>query len=101
MNAEQKSPEEIREEIEGTRKELGDTVEALAGKADVKGQAKAKVDSAKQRADQLAARAKNAAPDSFGAGVQQVAESTQRNPVPMALAAAFGAGVAVGWILGR
>ena len=31
-----KDPEQIREEIEATRRELGDTVEALAAKADVK-----------------------------------------------------------------
>ena len=36
-------PEKIREEISDTREELGETVEALAGKADVKGQAKEKV----------------------------------------------------------
>jgi hypothetical protein len=34
--AENKDPEQIREEIEETRRELGDTVEALAAKADVK-----------------------------------------------------------------
>jgi Protein of unknown function (DUF3618) len=33
---ESKDPEQIREEIEETRRELGDTVEALAAKADVK-----------------------------------------------------------------
>jgi hypothetical protein len=31
-----KDPAQIREEIEETRRELGDTVEALAAKADVK-----------------------------------------------------------------
>jgi hypothetical protein len=33
---EQQTPEEIRREIEQTRRELGDTVDALAQKADVK-----------------------------------------------------------------
>jgi hypothetical protein len=42
-----KDPEEIREEIEATRRELGDTVEALAAKADVKAIAHEKVESAK------------------------------------------------------
>jgi hypothetical protein len=41
---EAKSPAEIRAEIDATRDELGDTVEALAEKTDVKAQAKAKVD---------------------------------------------------------
>ena len=35
-STEAKDPEQIREEIEDTRRELGDTVEALAAKADVK-----------------------------------------------------------------
>jgi len=40
-------PEEIQREIEQTRAELGDTVEALAAKADVKAQAKNKIDETK------------------------------------------------------
>jgi hypothetical protein len=38
--SEARDPEEIREEIEATREDLGETVEALAAKADVKAQAK-------------------------------------------------------------
>jgi Tfp pilus assembly protein FimV len=40
--AQQQTPEEIRREIERTRSELGDTVEALSQKADVKQQARQK-----------------------------------------------------------
>jgi Tfp pilus assembly protein FimV len=40
--AQQQTPEEIRREIERTRRELGDTVEALSHKADVKEQARQK-----------------------------------------------------------
>ncbi len=47
--SESKNPEveaqELRGEIEQTRAELGDTVDALSQKADVKSQAKAKVTS--------------------------------------------------------
>ena len=39
-----KDPEQIREEIEATRLELGDTVEALAYKADVKARVREKID---------------------------------------------------------
>jgi len=39
---EQQTPEEIRREIERTRRELGDTVDALSQKADVKEQARLK-----------------------------------------------------------
>ena len=45
-----RSPEEIRSDIEQTREELGDTVEALAAKTDVKAQAHAKIEDAKQQA---------------------------------------------------
>ncbi len=38
-----KDPEQIREEIEATRRELGDTVEALAAKADVRAHVRRRV----------------------------------------------------------
>ena len=41
--------EQLREEISETREELGETVEALAGKADVKAQAKEKADEVTQQ----------------------------------------------------
>ena len=46
---------ELREEIEETREELGDTVEQLAQKADVKGQAQAKVDAVRENPTPVAA----------------------------------------------
>ncbi len=104
MNAEQRSPEEISEEIAETREELGDTVEALAGKADVKGQAKAKVDEAKGEAKAKVDEAKikvDSAKGEAKAKVDSAAQSVQDNPVPVAVAAAFAAGVIVGWLLGR
>jgi ElaB/YqjD/DUF883 family membrane-anchored ribosome-binding protein len=93
MNAEQKNPEELRDDIAETRELLGDTVEALANKADIKGQAKAKVDSAKAGAQEKLGSARESA--------QQIAGNAQENPVPVAIAAAFAAGVVVGWILAR
>jgi Protein of unknown function (DUF3618) len=45
----QETPEEIRRAIERTRLELGDTVEALSQKADVKEQARQKKDEVQQR----------------------------------------------------
>ncbi|MER7659953.1 DUF3618 domain-containing protein, partial [Streptomyces sp. NPDC096193] len=41
------TPDELRRQVEGTREELGRTVEKLAGKADVKGQAQEKAAKAK------------------------------------------------------
>ncbi|HUA47725.1 MAG TPA: DUF3618 domain-containing protein [Solirubrobacteraceae bacterium] len=45
-----KDPEQIREEIEATRRELGDTVEALAAKADVKAQVGRRIENTKASA---------------------------------------------------
>jgi Protein of unknown function (DUF3618) len=45
----QQTPEELRREIERTRQELGDTVDALSHKADVKEQARQKKEEVQQR----------------------------------------------------
>lgn len=45
----QQTPEEIRREIERTRQELGDTVDALSHKANVKEQARLKKDEVQER----------------------------------------------------
>jgi ElaB/YqjD/DUF883 family membrane-anchored ribosome-binding protein len=101
----QKSPEEIRVDIEQTREELGDTVEALAAKTDVKAQAKERIASLKGTAqtkkDEFATRAKDAAPDSAGAGAQQITSTVKNRPVPFTALGAFAFGVAVGWLLRR
>ncbi|MFG2617309.1 DUF3618 domain-containing protein [Streptomyces sp. NPDC048507] len=49
------TPEELREQVERTRDELGATVEALAGKADVKARAKEKTAAVKEQAAQKSA----------------------------------------------
>lgn len=99
-----KSPQEIQAEIDQTREELGDTVEALAGKADVKAQAKNKIASMRETAqakkDELASRAREVTPDSAGAGAHQLASTVQRKPGASA-AGAFAGGLLVGWILRR
>jgi hypothetical protein len=51
------APEEIQHEIEQTRERLGQTVEELAAKADVKTRAQAKVTEVKSRARVRAAEA--------------------------------------------
>jgi Protein of unknown function (DUF3618) len=45
----QQTPEEIRREIEQTRRELGDTADALSQKANVKQQARIKKDEVEER----------------------------------------------------
>jgi hypothetical protein len=101
-----RGPEEIREEIEETRAEMGDTVEALASKADVKGQAQQKIDEVKQTAlakkEALLAKAKQASPDSASGGgaqerAQQLKATAQENPMPLAV----GGALVLGFLLGR
>jgi hypothetical protein len=65
---EQKSePEELRRDIVETREELGDTVDALARKTDVKGRAKAKLtqtgEDAKAKVDSTRAKVGSAMPE--------------------------------------
>lgn len=104
-SGERKSPEEIRAEIEQTREELGDTVEALAAKTDVKARAQDRVEQAKQSATQLKddvmAKAKQATPESAGAGAAQISGTVQERPLPFATAGAFAAGLLIGWLIGR
>jgi ElaB/YqjD/DUF883 family membrane-anchored ribosome-binding protein len=89
-NPEVKTPTEIREEIDQTREELGDTVEALAEKTDVKAQAKAKVDDvkyqAKSKVEDVKAKAKEVAPESPQEGIQQAQSLVKQNPKPVAIA---------------
>jgi ElaB/YqjD/DUF883 family membrane-anchored ribosome-binding protein len=46
---EQLTPEQLRREIERTRRELGETVDALSHKADVKEQARLKTEEVRER----------------------------------------------------
>lgn len=89
----EKSPAEIRAQIVTTRAELGDTIEALAGKTDVKAQAKAKVEDvkgqAKAKIEDVKAKAEEAAPESPQEGAQQAQALVRENPKPVAIAAAL------------
>lgn len=99
-----KTPEEIRRGIEETRVHLGETVEALAEKADVRGQVTRRIslvgDTAGQRKDDLVEKVKHVSPESASSGAQHVAASVQRRPAPFA-AGALAAGLLLGWLLGR
>jgi ElaB/YqjD/DUF883 family membrane-anchored ribosome-binding protein len=112
VTEEQRSPEEIREDIEETREELGDTAAAVAQKADVKKQAKAKVEAAKEMASAKADSVKQAAtakrdevaekaPDSAGAAVQRVQRFRQEKPAALAIGGAFIAGFVLGKLRSR
>ena len=98
--AETKSPDEIREEIKQTREELGDTVEALGAKSDVKGQAKAKVEevkgNVKESVSDFGAKAKEATPASAASSGEQLIAKVKANPAPVALAGALLLGYLIG-----
>jgi Protein of unknown function (DUF3618) len=74
----EKSPDEIRAEIDETRGELGDTVEALAAKTDVKARAEDRVNEAK-------AEVKARTPDS----AQDLVAKVRANPLPLVGAGAL------------
>jgi ElaB/YqjD/DUF883 family membrane-anchored ribosome-binding protein len=100
-----RSPQELRRDIEQTRAELGDTVEALAEKADVKGQAQEQIASvkntARQKKDELLGRVRETTPQSVQEQVQQLATTAQQKPTHTAASSAFVGGLVLGWLLGR
>jgi len=85
MNKSDKST--VAENEKGTRSSEGIRKAGAAEKAD---QAKAKV-------QELGDRAKEAAPESAGEGVQQAQQLARRNPIPVAI----GVALLVGFVLGR
>lgn len=80
-------PASIRQDIEATRAELGETVEALAAKTDVTGQAKRKLEETRatvsQKADGMLGRAREATPGSATGSVGRALALARRNPVPL------------------
>jgi gas vesicle protein len=94
-------PSAIRSEIEQTREEMGDTVEALAYKADVKTRAKenvsGKVDSIKEKVTGAGGRVSDATPDAdqVKGQAKQAVGVAQENPLGLAVGA-----VAVGFVAG-
>jgi hypothetical protein len=101
QESETRSPEEIRADIEQTREQVGDTVEALAAKTDVKAQARARVDEIKAnvhaKADQAKAAAREHTPSTAQEGASTVATKARENRMTL-----LGAGaLLVAFWLGR
>ena len=94
------TPDNIREEIEETRARMGETVEAISYKADVKSRVKdtivQKKDAVVGGADSLVSRVSGAVPDrqQVKTGAQKVGVSKQ-NPLGLAIA-----GAAAGFVVG-
>lgn len=99
MSAEenQREPVQVEREIEATREELGETVAALASKADVKAQVQEKKQEVKARAQGMLGKAADASPDGVASTARQASARARRNPLPFAVAGAF----ALGLLLGR
>ncbi|GAB2775282.1 hypothetical protein GCM10027073_05050 [Streptomyces chlorus] len=81
-----KGPDEMRREIERTRHELGDTVEQLAGKMDVKGNALARVEDLRDKAGAMTVQLRSSATQARLAGT--------RKPWPVMIAGGTAAGLA-------
>ena len=107
----EKDPERIREGIEQTREELGETVDALAAKTDIKAQAKRRADESKQalrkqqqraqeKASAVRERMSNATPEDAKEIAGQAAAAAERRPLP-AIGGALIVGVFLGWALRR
>jgi hypothetical protein len=97
------TPDHIREDIEETRARMGETVEAIGYKADVKSRVKdnivEKKDAVVDGADSLVSRVTGAVPDreQVKSGARKVGVSRQ-NPLGLAIAGAA-AGFVVGTLL--
>ena len=94
--------EVLRDEIRQTRAELGETVQALAAKADVKARAKESVEQTKQRVRQSAVQATERlrgqathAVHSAVATAEDASQRARKNPVPWASVAAAGVALVV------
>ena len=100
-----REPVDIRRDIDSTRRDMGDTVEALAEKTDVKTQAQRKVAEVKQtieaKRNELTGKARSATPDSASSAAGGIQQKARENPIPVAIAGAFAAGLIIGRITNR
>ena len=100
-----RDPQQIRRDIDATRHEMGDTVEALAEKTDVKAQTQRKVAEVKQTIEdkraELMGKTRSATPDGASSAAVSVQQKARENPIPVAIAGAFAAGLIVGRIIKR
>jgi hypothetical protein len=111
MTEEDRTPEQVRAEIEHTRAELGDTVAELAAKTNVKAQAHRAVDNARAtvtskarevkstaaaKKTELTTTARESTPPSADAARRQVISQAQRHRVALIALAAFGVGILIG-----
>jgi ElaB/YqjD/DUF883 family membrane-anchored ribosome-binding protein len=101
----QRDPEAIRQDIEQTRREVGDTAAALAEKADVKAQVKTKAEEIKGRVEskrrELAGRAGEVIPESARQAASTVGTRVGENPMALVVAGAAIGGFVLGRLVAR
>jgi ElaB/YqjD/DUF883 family membrane-anchored ribosome-binding protein len=87
-------PDTIRREIESTRSEMGDTMDAIGYKTDVRSRAK---ESVQEKTSRFKSKISGATPDSGQVkdGAQQAVGVAQDNPIGLAVGA-----LAVGFVAG-
>jgi ElaB/YqjD/DUF883 family membrane-anchored ribosome-binding protein len=94
-------PDAIRHEVEHTREQMGETIDALGYKADVKTRTKERiggtVDSVKEKMGMASGKVSDATPDTEGMkqGARRAAGVAQENPLGLAVGA-----TAVGFLAG-
>ena len=104
-------PEQLREEIRVTREGLGETVEALASKADLKARAQHRVDErkeqvrrrrqmAKAKAIDIGEKVRQTSPDRAQDAVKRAQAGAKGHPVPTA-AGGLVVGLMIGRLIGR
>lgn len=108
--------DQVREEIEEARHDLGATVASLARKTDVKAQTKHRLADVKgtvqdkataakrmtaSKRDEVARRAKEVSPESASEGAQRAVRAARENPARLAALGSFVAGIVFGRVLGR
>jgi ElaB/YqjD/DUF883 family membrane-anchored ribosome-binding protein len=109
--SQQSDQERLRYEIEETRAELGDTVDALSQKADVKSWISEKVEDRKaawrERQEDVKSKMSGAGERVVGApsdaarrAASRVTRTAEERPHP-AIAVALGLGLLIGWTFGR
>lgn len=90
----------LREEIAHTRTELGETVATLVHKADIKAQARSRVEDTKtsvvHKKEKLLGKARDASPESASSLAVRSGKRLRENPLPIAVLAAFAVGLLIG-----
>ena len=95
-------PDTIRHEVEHTREQMGDTIDALGHKADVKSRTKERVGGTVEGVKQRMGMARDKSPDGAQVkeGARRAAGVAQENPLGLA-AGAMAAGFLAGMLVPR